>query len=180
MKKQKVILATILTAIFLLTIYQNNTDKALPVVSANTISQTKIKESTIITNPVTNENVTTQSVVADIDTKNNSTITSSEIPIELTPEEAAASQQDPITIDLTYQGTWKSLDGSQTIIGDSSGFKFDGAPFGWLVRYAKTDNALIFGDTNYRTFSARLTDNDHLIIEKIDGSQTTEFTREYQ
>lgn len=108
-------------------------------------------------------------------TVENKTNTNENPPIQITADEAAASQQDPVTIDLAYQGNWKSLDGTKLITGNQYGFKIEGSPVGWLVRYSKNDTGLILGDTNYFTYYARLTENDHLIIEKTDGTESLEF-----
>ncbi|GED50691.1 hypothetical protein CKN99_03640 [Carnobacterium maltaromaticum] len=112
--------------------------------------------------------------------ENSDVIAVEKIPVQLTADEASAAQTDPIVIDLSYQGNWKSLDGSRTITGTQYGFKFENSPVGWLNRYSKNDAGLILGDTNYFTFYVRLTENDHLIIEKTDGTEFWEFTRNYQ
>lgn len=172
MKKTKLLFIATLTTICFTSIYfitnQNNSDQ-VALAAANTTAIQKTLEKTDSTkNPVetTVKNET-----------NDTTNPTKEIPTQLTADEAVASQQNPITIDEAYQGTWTSIDGTQTIVGNEFGYSFEGAPVSWLIRYAKTDDAIVFGDTNYFTYTATLTSDNHLVITKTDGSQTIEFTR---
>ncbi|PLS39130.1 hypothetical protein CYV26_02565 [Carnobacterium maltaromaticum] len=149
--------------------------------SPRTIIQSEVVTDEIAVAPETEILEPTTDTEAIIKMPENSTNTAVEqIPVQLTADEASAAQTDPIVIDLPYQGNWKSLDGSRAIIGTQYGFKFENSLVGWLNRYSKNDAGLILGDTNYFTFYVRLTENDHLIIEKTDGTEFWEFTRNYQ
>lgn len=141
------------------------------------VNETTITPETEVLEPTTNTN--TETITTMPDNSENTTLTE-ELPVQLTADEVYAAQTDPIIIDLTYQGNWKSLDGSRTIIGTQYGFKIENSPIGWLNRYSKNEVGLILGDTNYFTFYVRLTENDHLIIEKTDGTEFWEFVRNYQ
>lgn len=129
---------------------------------------------TKVLEPTTNTEINTKMP------ENSEDITNEKTTVQLTADEASAAQTDPIVIDLSYQGNWKSLDGSRAITGTQYGFKFENSPVGWLNRYSKNEAGLVLGDTNYFTFYVRLTENDHLIIEKTDGTEFWEFARNYQ